>query len=148
MALSRQCPFLFSAPSPSQDSTIVELFRLIPIASDRQLARAAHEISAYLTELTSEDPLTTLSVLSQLTSFLTTRNVIQTPYRYAAGVIFSELAEDSILRPYGSVRTGALLDLWRTFHDKGEYLPRWVSERAKEIHEDLLGTPCGIATPI
>ena len=125
-----------------------ELFRLIPIASDRQLSRSAYEISAYLTQLSLGDELTTASTLASLSTHLMTPGQVQTPYRYAAGIILSELTGIQIIRPMGRVRMLKLLEAWKVFSEQGEDLPGWVSERASDLHEELLGTPAAIPSRI
>ena len=69
-----------------------DFYRLQPRASDAHLARFSKEVSAYLTELDTDEPVITLLVLSGLSSWLNPDDVKQNRYRYAAGLIFNALS--------------------------------------------------------
>ena len=116
-----------------------ELFRLLPIASDLQLARVSQEASAYLAELTSDDPLVVALTLAQLTEFLLD-DTGQTPYRYAAGLIFGALLGQPVMAPMGHVDGAGVARLWQEAATKGTGLSTWLGPKAAEAHDDLIGS--------
>ena len=118
-----------------------EFYRLQPRARDTHLAGFAKEVSAYLTELSTDEPVITLLVLAQLSGWLTQENVRQNRYRYAAGLIFNTLSGEDILEPEAHVNDKKLKAFWQTLYDNEKGIASWVTERARMAHEELLKTP-------
>ena len=122
-----------------------ELFRLLPVASDIQLLRPAQEASAYLTELATDKPITSLWTLAQLTGFLL-RDQGQNPYRYAAAIVIGQLLGKPVMEPMGHVTAKAVYAIWEQAAAHAKDLTAWLKPLAEEAHETLIGSP--IAYPI
>jgi hypothetical protein len=116
-----------------------DFYRLQPRARDEQLIRFAKEVSAYLTELDTDDRVTSLLILSQLTGWLVQEHTIHNRYRYAAGLIFNTVSGLDILLPEAKVDTKQLRNFWETLQEHEENLGTWVQQRVRKAHEELLG---------
>ena len=117
-----------------------DLYRLQPRARDTHLARFAKEVSAYLTELDTDNAVTTLLVLAQLSGWLAQEDIKQNRYRYAAGLIFNTLSETEILGPEAEVDAKKLKAFWKLLHDNEDSLASWVQKRVRAAHKQLLKT--------
>jgi hypothetical protein len=121
-----------------------ELFALVPLASDLQLERAAKELSAYLCELVSEDPLEVVVALSDITDFLLTEEIVQVPERYAAGVIAEKILGVPVIFPMGAVANQSVAALWQRYEEQNtSEATQWISRTADQAHDALFGEPCG-----
>jgi hypothetical protein len=116
-----------------------EFYRLQPRARDEQLMRFAKEVSAYLTELDTEDRVMSLLILSQLTGWLVQEHTIHNRYRYAAGLIFNAISGLEILLPEAKVDALQLRTFWETLQEHEENVGPWVQQRVREAHKELLG---------
>lgn len=122
-----------------------ELYRLVPLATDVQLSRAARELSAHICELREGEPAALVWSLAQLSAFLLTGSVQQSPYRYAAGIAIGELHGQPIIKPMGAVEEVELRRFWEALESEPGRLSA-LADRADAIHEDLFGDPCAALT--
>ena len=115
------------------------LYDVAPNVRESDLGRASKEMSAYLCELVTDDPVDAALLLVQLMEFAMSDSSV---YHYAGALVLGNLGEGPVLKESGRVSLTDLETIAAWIEVQGTDLAARVSERASAAHERLFGTAC------